>query len=147
MSDTHRAPIELRQPAATAEEVGRAELYGLLAQPVAGAARSPALLEQFRVAVTRGATSPAATWSGPWQDLVGALRATTAAAAEAEFTPRLFLGVGKPEVFAFGVVPPQRVRSTTGRWPTLRADLAALGPGARRTAAWRRRTMWPSCSR
>lgn len=105
------------------EEIARAELYGLLAQ-LWLAPPSPALLQQFSVAVTQ-APQPGGWLEGPWQDLVGALRATTAAAAEAEFTA-LFLGVGKPEVFAYASF---HLTGFLNEKPlaTLREDLAALG--------------------
>jgi len=105
------------------EEIARAELYGLLAQ-LWLAPPSPALLQQFGVAVTQ-APQPGGWLEGPWQDLVAALRATTAAAAEAEFAA-LFLGVGKPEVFAYASF---HLTGFLNERPlaTLREDLAALG--------------------
>lgn len=105
------------------EEIARAELYGLLAQ-LWLAPPPEELLQQFRVAVT---TAPqAGAWlEGPWQDLVGALRATTAEAAVAEFNA-LFLGVGKPEIFAYASF---HLTGFLNERPlaTLRADLAVLG--------------------
>jgi TorA maturation chaperone TorD len=105
------------------EELARAELYGLLsrlwlAPPDAG------LLQQFSVAVTQ-APEPGALLEAPWQALVGALRATTAAAAAAEHEA-LFLGVGKPEVFAYGSF---YLTGFLNEKPlaVLRRDLAALG--------------------
>ena len=71
------------------EEIARAELYGLLAQ-LWLAPPPEDLLRQFGVAVT-AAPQPGAWLEAPWQDLVGALRATTAEAAAAEFNA-LFLG-------------------------------------------------------
>lgn len=105
------------------EEIARAELYGLLAQ-LWLAPPSPALLQQFGVAVTQ-APQPGGWLEGPWQDLVAALRATTAAAAEAEFAA-LFLGVGKPEVFAYASF---HLTGFLNERPLarLREDLAALG--------------------
>lgn len=105
------------------EEIARAELYGLLAQLWLGPP-SEELLQQFRVAVTE-APHPGGWLEGPWQDLVGALRATTAQKAAAEFTA-LFLGVGKPEVFAYASF---HLTGSLNEKPlaTLREDLATLG--------------------
>jgi TorA maturation chaperone TorD len=80
------------------EELARAELYGLLAQ-LWLAPPDEALLQQFKVAVTQ-ASEPGAHLEAPWQELVAAMRATTVNAA-AEEHAALFLGVGKPEVFAY----------------------------------------------
>ncbi len=105
------------------EEIARAELYGLLAQ-LWLAPPSEELLQQFRVAVT--VAPQAGAWlEGPWQDLVGALRATTVDAAAAEFNA-LFVGVGKPEVFAYGSF---HLTGFLNEKPlaTLRDDLATLG--------------------
>ena len=105
------------------EEIARAELYGLLAQ-LWLAPPPEDLLRQFGVAVT-AAPQPGAWLEGPWQDLVGALRATTAEAAAAEFNA-LFLGVGKPEIFAYASF---HLTGFLNERPlaTLRADLAVLG--------------------
>ena len=81
------------------EELARAELYGLLAR-LWIAPPDAELLGQFEVAVTQ-APQPGAFLEEPWQALVAALRGTTVQAAAEEFDA-LFLGVGKPEVFAFG---------------------------------------------
>ena len=80
------------------EELARAELYGLLAQ-LWLAPPDEALLQQFKVAVTQ-ASEPGAHLEAPWQELVAAMRATTVNAATEEHAA-LFLGVGKPEVFAY----------------------------------------------
>jgi TorA maturation chaperone TorD len=80
------------------EELARAELYGLLAR-LWIAPPDDALLQQFAVAVTE-APQPGGFLEGPWQALVAALRATTPAAAGAEYDA-LFGGVGKPEVYLF----------------------------------------------
>ena len=105
------------------EEVARAELYGLLAQ-LWLAPPDDDLLQQFRVAVTE-APHPGGWLESPWQDLVSALRGTTPEQAAAEFTA-LFLGVGKPEVFAYASF---HLTGSLNDKPlaTLRADLAALG--------------------
>ena len=81
-----------------AEELARAELYGLLAR-LWFAPPDAALLQQFRVAVTE-APEAGGFLEAPWQALVAAMRATTPQAAAAEFDA-LFGGVGKPEVFVF----------------------------------------------
>jgi TorA maturation chaperone TorD len=107
------------------DELARAELYGLLA----GLWLVPpgeALLQQFRVAVTQ-APQPGGYLEAPWNDLVAALRATTAAAAAAEHEA-LFHGVGRPEVFAHGSF---YLTGFLNEKPlaALRTDLAALGLG------------------
>ncbi|MFN9280903.1 MAG: molecular chaperone TorD family protein, partial [Betaproteobacteria bacterium] len=82
-----------------AEELQRAELYGLLAR-LWLQAPDDALMAEFRVAVTE-APQAGGFLQEPWQQLVGALRATTVAETRAEHDA-LFHGVGKPEVFAYG---------------------------------------------
>lgn len=81
------------------EELARAELYGLLAR-LWLAPPDAALLQQFAVAVTQ-APDAGAHLEAPWQALVAAMRATTAAEAADEHEA-LFHGVGKPEVFLYG---------------------------------------------
>jgi hypothetical protein len=66
-----------------AEELGRAELYGLLAR-LWLAPPDEAMLQQFRVAVTQ-APEQGGHLERPWQDLVGAMRSTTAADAATEY--------------------------------------------------------------
>ena len=85
--------------AGDSEELARAELYGLLSR-LWLAPPDAELLAQFSVAVTQTPESGAAL-EAPWQALVGALRGTTPEAAAAEHEA-LFMGVGKPEVFAYG---------------------------------------------
>ena len=104
------------------EELARAELYGLLAR-LWLAPPDELLLQQFRVADTSAATE-GAVLTEPWQDLVAVLRATTVAQAEAEFSA-LFVGVGKPAVFAYGSF---YLSGSLNEKPlaTLRTDLAAL---------------------
>jgi TorA maturation chaperone TorD len=106
-----------------AEELARAELYGLLAR-LWLAPPDTALLEQFKVAVTQ-APEKGALLEGPWQALVGALRETTVQEAAAEHES-LFLGVGKPEVFAYGSY---YLAGFLNEKPlaALRTDLATLG--------------------
>lgn len=105
------------------EELARAELYGLLAR-LWLAPPDAELLAQFEVAVTQ-APQPGAFLEAPWQALVGAMRATTPQNAAEEFDA-LFLGVGKPEVFAFGSF---YLTGFLNEKPLaqLRTDLAALG--------------------
>jgi len=80
------------------DELARAELYGLLAR-LWLAPPDDALLQQFKVAVTQ-APQAGGHLEAPWQALVAAMRATTAAAAADEFDA-LFQGIGKPEVFVY----------------------------------------------
>jgi TorA maturation chaperone TorD len=105
------------------EELARAELYGLLAR-LWLAPPDAALLDQFKVAVTQ-APETGALLEAPWQALVGALRETTLQAAAAEHEA-LFMGVGKPEVFAYGSF---YLTGFLNEKPlaALRNDLAALG--------------------
>ena len=105
------------------EEIARAELYGLLAR-LWLAAPDEELLSQFRVAVTE-APQRGGWLEQPWQELVGALRETTAAEAADEFAA-LFLGVGKPEIFAYASY---YLTGFLNERPLaqLREDLAALG--------------------
>jgi TorA maturation chaperone TorD len=81
------------------EELARAELYGLLAR-LWIAPPDAELLARFGTAVTE-APQPGGFLEAPWQALVGAMRATTPAAAADEYDA-LFGGVGKPEVFLYG---------------------------------------------
>ena len=122
--DTASAPISLELGRTDDhEELARAELYGLLAR-LWLAPPDAALLQQFQVAVTESEVDGAAL-AAPWHDLVAALRQTTVDAAAAEFAA-LFVGVGKPEVFAFGSY---HLSGYLNEKPlaTLRTDLAALG--------------------
>ena len=106
-----------------AEELARAELYGLLARLWMAPPDAP-LLQQFDTAVTQ-APQPGAFLEGPWQQLVGALRASTPQRAADEYDA-LFQGVGKPEVFLFGSF---YLSGFLNEKPLaqLRTDLAALG--------------------
>jgi TorA maturation chaperone TorD len=119
---TPATPLHFASPD-QAEELARAELYGLLAQ-LWFAPPDEALLAQFRVAVTQ-APVEGGHLEAPWTDLVGALRATDAAAARAEHDA-LFGGVGKPEVFLYGSY---YLTGFLNEKPlaALRTDLAALG--------------------
>jgi TorA maturation chaperone TorD len=116
------APVSFATPG-DAEELARAELYGLLAR-LWLAPPDAELLQQFAVAVTQAPES-GALLEAPWQALVAALRATTPDAAAAEHAA-LFHGVGKPEVFAYGSYYLSGVLNEKPL-ATLRQDLAALG--------------------
>lgn len=96
MTDT---VLRFAAPDDDAEELARAELYGVLAR-LWWAPPDAELLERFAVAVT-AAAQPGAFLEPPWQALVAALRETSPEAATAEYDA-LFLGVGKPEVFLYG---------------------------------------------
>ena len=106
-----------------AEELQRAELYGLLAR-LWLEAPDDALMAEFRVAVTE-APQAGGFLQEPWQQLVAAMRATTVAEAKAEHDA-LYHGVGKPEVFVYGSY---YLSGFLNEKPlaALRADLAALG--------------------
>ncbi|MDP3224468.1 MAG: molecular chaperone TorD family protein [Rubrivivax sp.] len=120
--DTPTSPVVFGS-ADGSEELARAELYGLLAR-LWLAPPDADLLQQFGTAVTE-APETGALLEGPWQALVGALRSTTVEAAAAEHEA-LFLGVGKPEVFAYGSF---YLAGFLNEKPlaVLRHDLAALG--------------------
>ena len=122
MSDHSPAPIEFAARG-DAEEVGRAELYGLLSR-LWLAPPDAELLQQFAVAVTQ-TPEAGGLLEAPWMDLVGALRATTPEAAAAEHDA-LFMAIGKPEVFTFASY---YLAGFLNEKPlaTLREDLAALG--------------------
>ena len=116
------APIAFAAPH-DAEELERAELYGLLAR-LWLAPPDVELLEQFRVAVTQP-PERGGHLEAPWEALGAAMRATGPTEAAAEHTA-LFHGVGKPEVMAYGSY---YLSGFLNEQPlaTLRADLAALG--------------------
>ncbi|MBK7060870.1 MAG: molecular chaperone TorD family protein [Rubrivivax sp.] len=105
------------------EELARAELYGLLSR-LWWAAPDAALLADFAHAVTQ-APVPGGHLEAPWQDLVSALRSTTAAVAAQEWDA-LFGGVGKPELFLYGSY---HLAGFLNERPlaALRDDLARLG--------------------
>jgi TorA maturation chaperone TorD len=109
--------------AGDAEELARAELYGLLAGLWLGAPDAE-LMAQFRVAVTQAPQAGGAL-EEPWQHLVAALRESSEAEAGAEYDA-LFLGVGKPELMLYasyhlsGFLNDQPLA-------TLRRDLQRLG--------------------
>jgi TorA maturation chaperone TorD len=105
------------------EELARAELYGLLSR-LWHAPPDADLLQAFKTAITE-APEAGSHLEAPWMALVAALRATTPQAAAAEHSA-LFLGVGKPEVFAFGSY---YLSGFLNEKPLalLRSDLQALG--------------------
>lgn len=85
-------------PADDAEEISRAELYGLLAR-LWLAAPDEDLLHRLRNATTEAAET-AGHLTRPWQALVAAMGDASATAAADEYEA-LFHGVGKPEVFLY----------------------------------------------
>jgi TorA maturation chaperone TorD len=82
-----------------AEELARAEVYGLLAA-LFYAPPTDELHGQFQVAVTE-APLPGAFLEQSWGDLVAAARRLPREAIASEYV-RLFEGVGKPEIFLYG---------------------------------------------
>ncbi len=105
------------------EELARAEAYGLLAR-LWLAPPDDGMLQQFKVAVTQ-APEPGGPLEARWQDLVAAMRATTAADAADEHVA-LFHGIGKPEVFAYGSFYLSGAVNDKAL-AQLRTDLRALG--------------------
>lgn len=111
---TDAQPLQF-QPAATpadsAEDLARADLYGLLATLFFQAADAD-LLQRIAAApldpIGDGDTAPAdaeaaasSALTQAWRRLVARAGKTTAAQADDEYT-ELFIGVGKPEVFLYG---------------------------------------------
>ncbi|PLC41752.1 hypothetical protein C0Q88_17140 [Ralstonia pickettii] len=98
-------------PADSAEDLARADLYGLLAtlffhaadadllQRIAAAPLGPIGDDDTAAADAEAAASSALTQA--WRRLVARAGKTTAAQADDEYT-ELFIGVGKPEVFLYG---------------------------------------------
>lgn len=82
-----------------AEELARAEVYGVLAA-LFYAPPTAELHGQFQVAVTEAPVA-GAFLEASWSDLVAAARRLDRAAIAAEFD-RLFQGVGKPDIFLYG---------------------------------------------
>lgn len=111
---TDAQPLQF-QPAATpadsAEDLARADLYGLLAtlffraadadllQRIAAAPLDPSGDDAIAPADAEAAASSALTQA--WRKLVACAGKTTAEQADDEYT-ELFIGVGKPEVFLYG---------------------------------------------
>ena len=108
---------------AFSEEIARAELYGLLSR-LWLAPPDAALLDQFRVAASEAPES-GGYLEAPWQALVAEMRDTTVQSAADEFAA-LFLGVGKPAVFAYASY---HLSGFVNEKPLaqLRSDLARLG--------------------
>jgi TorA maturation chaperone TorD len=92
-------PLTFAAAADDAEELARAEVYGVLAA-LFYAPPDAAMLAQFQVAVTEAPVA-GAFLEASWSELVGAARRLDAAQIAAEFDT-LFQGVGKPEVFLYG---------------------------------------------
>src|SRR5689334_12882501 len=82
-----------------AEDLARAEIYGLLAR-LFQAAPDAELWSQLQVAVTE-APVPGAFLERSWHDLVAAARRLVMPQVAEEYAD-LFLGVGKPEIFLHG---------------------------------------------
>ena len=82
-----------------AEELARAEVYGLLAR-LFYAPPEPSLHAQFAVAVTVAPVQGAFLEAG-WSELVATARRLDPAAIGSEFDA-LFQGIGKPEIFLYG---------------------------------------------
>ena len=111
---TDAQPLQF-QPAATpadsAEDLARADLYGLLAtlffqaadadllQRIAAAPLDPVGDGDIAPADAEAAASSALTQA--WRKLVARAGKTTAVQADDEYT-ELFIGIGKPEVFLYG---------------------------------------------
>lgn len=94
-------PIQLTAPAALdhAEDLARADLYGLLATLFY---RAPDSAMLHHIAANRASAEDAATALGEaWNALCDAASHTSAAEADDEYQ-RLFVGVGKPEIFLYG---------------------------------------------
>lgn len=115
--------VDFAAGAGDAEELARAETYGLLAR-LWFAPPDEALRGQFAVAVTE-APVRGGHLEAPWLALVGAMREVTLAQAADEYDA-LFGGVGKPEVFVYGSY---HLAGALNERPlaALRADLARLG--------------------
>ena len=92
-------PIAFAAGADDAEELARAEVYGLLAA-LFYAPPGAAMLAGFQVAVTEAPVA-GAFLEASWGELVAAARRIDAARIAVEFDT-LFQGVGKPEIFLYG---------------------------------------------
>jgi len=92
-------PITFAAGADDAEELARAEVYGLLAT-LFYAPPDAALMAEFKVAVTE-APAAGAFLEASWGELVAAARRLDGARIAREFDT-LFQGIGKPEVFLYG---------------------------------------------
>ena len=97
--DLETRPIGFAAGADDAEELARAEVYGVLAA-LFYAPPDSAMLAQFQVAVTEAPVA-GAFLEASWGDLVAAARRLDAARIAGEFDT-LFQGIGKPDVFLYG---------------------------------------------
>jgi TorA maturation chaperone TorD len=98
-SDAAAQPLNFTANAGDAEELARAEIYGVLAA-LFYAPPDAAMHAQFQVAVTEAPVA-GAFLEASWGELVGAARRLDAARIAREFDT-LFQGVGKPEIFLYG---------------------------------------------
>jgi TorA maturation chaperone TorD len=98
-SDAAAQPLNFTANAGDAEELARAEIYGVLAA-LFYAPPDAAMHAQFQVAVTEAPVA-GAFLEASWGDLVAAGRRLDAARIASEFDT-LFGGVGKPEIFLYG---------------------------------------------
>jgi TorA maturation chaperone TorD len=121
--DPEARPLAFTATADDAEELARAEVYGLLAA-LFYAPPDAAMLAQFQVAVTEAPVAGAFLEAG-WGELVAAARRLDAARIAREFDT-LFQGVGKPEVFLYGSFHQAGILNAKPL-VTLRSDLRALG--------------------
>ena len=97
--DSAVRPVTFAADAGDAEELARAEIYGVLAA-LFYAPPDPAMHAQFQVAVTEAPVA-GAFLEASWGELVAAGRRLAAAQIASEFDT-LFGGVGKPEIFLYG---------------------------------------------
>ncbi len=112
MTDAQPLQFQLAAtPADSAEDLARADLYGLLAtlffhapdaellQRIAAAPVEPAAEDDANPADAEAAATSALTQA--WRKLLARAAQTTVTQADDEYT-ELFIGVGKPEVFLYG---------------------------------------------
>ncbi len=97
--DAAARPLTFAAGADDAEELARAEVYGLLAA-LFYAPPDAAMHAAFQVAVTEAPVA-GAFLEASWGELVAAARRLDPAQVAREFDT-LFQGVGRPEVFAYG---------------------------------------------
>ena len=98
-SDPALRPLTFAADAGDAEELARAEIYGVLAA-LFYAPPDAAMHAQFQVAVTQAPVA-GAFLEATWGELVAAGRRLDTARIASEFDT-LFGGVGKPEIFLYG---------------------------------------------
>jgi TorA maturation chaperone TorD len=106
-----------------AEELARAEVYGLLANLFVDAPSLP-LYEQLGVAVTEAPTR-GAFLERSWSEVIATVRRLPLESVKDEYAA-LFGGIGKPELFLYGSF---HIAGKLNEKPLvdLRRDLAALG--------------------